>query len=98
MRLLYVAILAVGLAGACGGSDEPEDTTPASNDNDGFKAGAGAEIDVDDDGVEADVGGEVKAGDVGVEAEAGAEVGEDGAGVSGEVEAGETDEKKPDPE
>jgi len=93
MRLVRVSLLAItfGTLGlACGGADEPEDTTPATHHNDGVKADVGGEVGVGDDGAKASATGEVKAGEVGGKAGVGAGVDADGdtvkAGASTTVE------------
>src|SRR5262245_6853154 len=102
MRLVRLSLLAAVLGAfgfACGGADEPEDTTPATNDNPDLKVGAGGEVGVGEEGVKADVQGEVKAGDVGAKGGAGAGVDADKDGVKanagGSVE-GTTDADKDD--
>jgi len=55
VRDSFLAILVGLVASACGGADEPEDTTPATRDNHDFDIGAGSGVALagDDGGVEA---------------------------------------------
>jgi len=102
MRLVRVSLLAItfGTLGlACGGADEPEDTTPATHHGGGVQADVGGEVGVGDDGAKASATGEVKAGEVGGKAGVEAGVNADGdtvkAGAGAAVE-GTTDADKHD--
>jgi hypothetical protein len=97
MRLVRLSLLAVvlGALGAACGADERADTTPATNNNPDFKAGASGEVGVGEDGAEAKVNGEVKAGDVGAKAGVGADVNVNDDGVqAGANVQGTTDASK----
>jgi hypothetical protein len=102
MGLVRASLLAITLGTlglACGGADEPVDTTPASHHKGGVEADVGGEVGVGGDGAKADVNGEVKAGEVGAKANAGAGVKADddsvNAGAGGSVD-GTTDRDKDD--
>jgi len=77
MRLVRIPLLAITLGTlglACGGADEPADTTPATHTSGGVKADVGGEVEVGGDGAGANATGEVKAGEVGGKAGVGAGV------------------------
>lgn len=98
MRLVRIPLLAITLGTlglACGGADEPADTTPATHTSGGVKADVGGEVEVGGDGAGANATGEVKAGEVGGKAGVGVEGDKDSvkAGAGATVE-GTTDADK----